>query len=110
VIATGEMHSVREFVEAAFDKVGIALQWSGKGIAEKGTDIKTGKTLVVVDPQFFRPAEVDLLSGDYSKAKTTLGWSPKTTFKELVGIMAAHDMIFAREESQQLMKLRNLPL
>jgi GDPmannose 4,6-dehydratase len=110
VIATGEMHSVREFVEAAFEKVGIAIQWSGKGTDEKGTDVKTGKTLVAVDPQFFRPVEVDLLFGDYSKAKTVLGWSPKTTFKDLVGIMVAHDLMFAKEENQRLAKLGKLPL
>ncbi len=110
VIATGEMHSVREFVEAAFEKVGIAIQWSGKGTDEKGTDVKTGKTLVAIDPQFFRPLEVDLLTGDYSKAKTVLGWSPKTTFKDLVGIMVAYDLIFAKEESQRLEKLGKLPL
>jgi GDPmannose 4,6-dehydratase len=110
VVATGEMHSVREFVEAAFDKVGIALRWSGKGVDEKGSDAKTGKILVAVDPQFFRPAEVELLSGDYSKAKTVLGWSPKTTFKELVGIMVAHDMVYAKDEGERPAKFRRMPL
>jgi GDPmannose 4,6-dehydratase len=110
VIATGEMHSVREFVEAAFEKVGIAIQWVDKGMNEKGTDAKTGKVLVSIDPKFFRPAEVDMLSGDYTKAKTTLGWSPKTTFKELVGIMVAHDLNYAGAENERMIKMGKLPL
>lgn len=92
VIATGEPHSVREFVEAAFSEAGMNIEWSGKGIKEKGIDKKTGKTLVKIDPQFFRPVEVDILKGDYSKAKAKLGWSPKTTFRELVSIMVRHDL------------------
>ncbi|MBI4824542.1 MAG: GDP-mannose 4,6-dehydratase [Nitrospirae bacterium] len=92
VIATGEPHSVREFVETAFKVAGFDIGWSGKGIKEKGIDKKTGHTLVKIDPQFFRPAEVDVLKGDYSKAKKKLGWSPKTTFRELVSIMVRHDL------------------
>jgi GDPmannose 4,6-dehydratase len=97
VIATGENHSVREFVEAAFNEVGIDIEWSGKGSDEKGIDRATGKTVVMVDPQFFRPAEVDVLRGDYSKARAELGWQPKSAFLELVGIMVGHDLDYAKK-------------
>ena len=100
VIATGETHSVREFMEIAFKNVGIDIEWSGKGIDEKGIDKKSGKTLVIVDPKFFRPAEVDSLLGEYSKAKRKLGWSPKTTFKDLVRIMVEHDLMLVQKENQ----------
>jgi GDPmannose 4,6-dehydratase len=100
VVATGETHSVREFVEAAFHECGIQMAWTGSGIDEKGIDSSTGKTLARVSPQFFRPAEVDLLQGDYSKAESKLGWSPKTTFKELVGIMVRHDMEVVSKEKE----------
>ncbi len=92
VIATGEAHSVREFIEHAFNYVDIEIEWTGKGIEEKGIDKKTGKVYVELSPDFFRPAEVDILIGDYSKAKRILGWSPKTKFKELVGLMVDADM------------------
>lgn len=87
VIATGESHSVREFVEAAFKEIDIKIEWSGTGAAEKGIDARTGKARVVIDKEYFRPAEVDFLKGDYTKAKEKLGWSPRVTFKELVHIM-----------------------
>ncbi|MGQ9570526.1 MAG: GDP-mannose 4,6-dehydratase [Thermodesulfovibrionales bacterium] len=99
IIATGENHTVREFVETAFNKVGIEIEWSGKGVDERGIDKASGRNLVRVDPQFFRPAEVDVLKGDYSKAKEKLGWSPKTTFKELVRIMVEHDLMITTEEN-----------
>ena len=99
VVATGETHSVREFVEAAFEKVDMTIKWSGKTTDEKGSDSRTRRTLVAIDPVFFRPAEVDFLKGDCSKAKKVLGWSPKTTFKELVGMMVEHDLALARKES-----------
>ena len=87
VIATGEMHTVREFCTIAFNNVGISLRWEGEGVDEKGIDENTGKTLVEVDPKFFRPAEVDQLLGDTTKAKKQLGWNPcKTSFEELVNI------------------------
>ena len=93
VVATGQYHSVREFCTLAFKEVGIELRWEGEGIEEKGIDTNTGKTLVEVDPKYFRPAEVDQLLGDPSKAKTLLGWSPnKTSFEDLVKIMVQHDM------------------
>lgn len=93
VIATGEMHTVREFCTLAFHEAGIELRWEGEGVDEKGIDVKTGKVLVEVDPKFFRPAEVEQLCGDPSKAKKLLGWNPtKTTFEELVKIMVQHDL------------------
>ena len=93
VVATGQYHSVREFCTLAFKEVGIELRWEGEGVEEKGIDTNTGKTLVEVDPKYFRPAEVDQLLGDPSKAKTLLGWNPnKTSFEELVKIMVQHDM------------------
>jgi GDPmannose 4,6-dehydratase len=92
VIATGETHSVREFVECAFREVGIDLKWQGSGQDSKGIDAATGKTVVEVDPEFYRPAEVDTLNGDYSKAKKILGWQPRTKFLDLVKIMALHDL------------------
>lgn len=98
VIATGEMHSVREFCTLAFHEAGIELRWEGAGVNEKGFCVKTGKLLVEVDPKYFRPAEVEQLLGDPTKAKTLLGWNPrKTSFEELVKIMVEHDMKFARK-------------
>jgi len=93
VIATGENHSVREFVTLAFHYAGIELQWEGHGLEERGVDKSTGKLLVAVDPRFFRPAEVEQLLGDPTKARTQLGWNPqKTSFEDLVRIMVDHDM------------------
>lgn len=93
VIATGETRTVREFVEKAFEVAGINICWTGEGVNEKGFDAATGKVLVEVSPEFFRPAEVDLLLGDPTKAKTVLGWNPrKTTFEELVRRMVEHDL------------------
>ncbi len=92
VIATGENHSVREFVEKAFQVIGVEIIWEGKGIEEKGIDKKTGKVLVEVSKKFFRPAEVEILVGDYSKAKEKLGWEPTTSFDELVRIMVEKDI------------------
>ncbi|MEW6118284.1 MAG: GDP-mannose 4,6-dehydratase [Nitrospirota bacterium] len=98
VIATGETHSVREFVELAFSKVGIKIAWKGKGVNEKGINTSTGKIIVEIDPRYFRPTEVDLLRGDPSKAKRQLGWEPKVTFKELVDMMVASDLEEARRD------------
>lgn len=93
VIATGEYHTVREFATLAFQYAGMELRWEGEGVNEKGIDVKTGKILVEVDPKYFRPAEVDQLLGDPTKAKTLLGWNPtKTPFKELVKLMVEYDM------------------
>ena len=99
VIATGEMHSVREFCTLAFAQAGITLRWEGTGIDEKGICTKTDNILVEVNPQYFRPAEVEQLLGDPTKAKTVLGWNPtKTSFAELVRIMVTHDMELVRSE------------
>lgn len=98
VIATGENHSVREFVQLAFHYAGIELRWEGHGIEEKGIDSRSGRTLVAVDPRFFRPAEVEQLLGDPTKARTRLGWNPqKTSFQDLVRIMVEHDMKKVRD-------------
>ena len=93
VVATGQYHSVREFCTLAFKEAGIELRWEGKGIDEKGIDVASGRVLVEVDPRYFRPAEVEQLLGDPTKAKTVLGWNPnKTSFEDLVKIMVQHDM------------------
>ena len=100
VIATGEMHTVREFTTLAFNEAGIELEWQGVGVDEKGIDKTTGKVLVEVDPKYFRPTEVEQLLGDPTKARTVLGWNPtKTSFEELVKIMVKSDMkLVEREE------------
>ena len=98
VIATGEQHTVREFCTLAFKYAGIELEWQGEGIKEKGIDKNTGKVLVEVDPKYFRPAEVQTLLGDPTKARTVLGWNPrKTSFDELVRLMVESDKQFVRK-------------
>lgn len=92
VVATGETHTIREFVELAFQCVGIEIEWTGKNVNEKGVDRKTGKILVEVSPEFFRPAEVDLLIGKPEKAAKKLGWKPRIKFPDLVRIMVEADM------------------
>jgi len=92
VIATGETHTVREFIEESCKLLGFDLEWKGKGIKEKGIDRKTGKQIIGIDPYFFRPTEVDVLLGNASKAKKKLGWEPKVKFKELVNIMIKADL------------------
>ena len=92
VIATGETHTVREFVEAAFKEIDVDINWQGGGVDEKGIDKKTGEVLVEVDEKYFRPAEVELLLGDPSKAEKELGWERKVTFKELVSGMVKYDL------------------
>lgn len=92
VIATGETHTVREFVEIAFKRAGFEIKWKGEGVNEKGVDKNTGKTLVEVDSEYFRPAEVEVLKGDASKAKLEIGWKPQTDFEELVNKMVDEDM------------------
>ena len=92
VVATGEQYSVREFCDRAFKYVGITLRWEGEGVEERGIDEKTGKVIVEISPEFFRPTDVVTLLGDPTKAKTKLGWNPrKTSFDELVKIMVEHD-------------------
>ncbi len=98
VIATGEYHTVREFASLAFHHVGIELEWQGEGVNEKGIDKASGRVLVEVDPKYFRPAEVEQLLGDPTKAKKQLGWNPrKTSFEDLVKIMIEHDMKFVHK-------------
>ena len=98
VIATGEMHTVREFCTLAFAEAGIDIKWEGTGVEEKGIDKATGRVLVEVDPKYFRPAEVEQLLGDPTKARTLLGWNPrKTSFEELVKLMVEHDMRFVKK-------------
>ena len=92
ILATGETHSVREFVEQAAKILGMKIVWKGKGKQEKGIDTKTGKVIVEIDPKYYRLAEVDVLIGDYSKARKKLGWEPKTKFKELVRLMVDADL------------------
>ena len=98
VIATGEMHSVREFITKAFKIAGINILWKGTGVEEQGIDEATGRVLVEVDEKYFRPAEVEQLLGDPTKAKTLLGWNPtKTSFDELIEIMVNSDMKFVKK-------------
>ena len=102
VLATGEMHAVREFVELAFAEVGRTIAWKGEGVDEVGLDAKTGKVLVSIDERYFRPTEVDELLGDPSKARAKLDWHHKTTFRELVAEMVASDRkAIADEASRQ---------
>jgi GDPmannose 4,6-dehydratase len=96
VIATGEMHSVREFCEQAFALVDLPITWHGQGVDEVGVDPK-GRVRVRVDPRYFRPAEVELLLGDATKARQKLGWQPKVRFHELVRMMVEHDLRAARD-------------
>lgn len=99
VIATGIQHTVRDFTEKVFAANGMTIRWEGTGIEEKGYDVATGKMLVCVNPQWFRPTDVDNLWGDPTKAKTVLGWNPqKTSYEELVEIMAKHDRELAKRE------------
>lgn len=100
VIATGEQHTVRDFTEKAFAANDMTIRWEGKGVDEKGYDAETGKLLVSVNPQWFRPTDVDNLWGDPTKAKTVLGWNPQSTsYQELVNIMAKHDRELAKREA-----------
>lgn len=101
VVATGEQHTVREFCEKAFSAVGIEIIFEGKGENEKGIDKRTGKVLIEVSPEFYRPTDVVNLLGDPSKAKKELGWNPqKTSFDELVKLMVEHDMEKVKKDSR----------
>ena len=98
VVATGETHTVREFCSRAFAEAGIDLEFTGTGETERGTDRATGKVRVAVDPRYFRPAEVELLLGDATKARTDLGWEPTVDFEGLVRMMVSHDLHLAEAE------------
>jgi len=99
VLATGEMHSVREFIELAFAEVGRAITWSGDGVDEEGRDAKTSEVLVKVDQRYFRPTEVEQLLGDPAKAKAKLGWQHEISFLQLVKEMVASDLKVVAAES-----------
>ncbi len=100
VVATGETHSVREFAELVFGRLGIQLSWKGEGVNEVGLDSANGKVVIEIDPRYFRPAEVDLLLGDAAKAKLELGWEPKTSFSQLVQMMTDADLACAEREQR----------
>ncbi|PTD94215.1 GDP-mannose 4,6-dehydratase [archaeon SCG-AAA382B04] len=100
VIATNETHTVREFAELAFKRAGFDLEWRGEGVNERGVDKETGDVLVEVDEEYFRPAEVDVLRGDYSRAKEEIGWEPETSFEELVKIMVDSDIKTLKEKGE----------
>ena len=100
VLATGECHTVREFVERAFGEVGIVIAWKGSGADEHGFDTTTGKLLVEIDPTYFRPTEVDILRGDPTKARDKLGWTHRTTFPELVAEMVASDLVVMKNRGR----------
>lgn len=100
VLATGEAHTVREFVERAFAEVGITIGWKGAGVDEYGLDVKTGRVLIAIDPGYFRPTEVDFLLGDPTKAREKLGWTHKTSFPELVAEMVASDLVVMKKRGK----------
>jgi len=100
VVATGETHSVRELAEKVFARLDMSIVWQGEGEHEKGVDAKTGKTVLAIDPRYFRPAEVDLLLGDPAKAKKNLHWSPKVDFDTLVNMMTDADLVLSEREKR----------
>ena len=103
IVATGEQYSVRDFCDLAFRRAGMMLRWEGKGIEEKGIDQNTGKILIEVNPEYFRPTDVVNLLGDPTKAKNILGWNPrKTSFEELVSIMVDHDLALVKQEKARI--------
>jgi GDPmannose 4,6-dehydratase len=104
VLATGETRSVREFVEIAFEQVGRRIQWRGTGVEEKGIDASSGATIVEIDPRYFRPTEVDLLIGDSTKARQTLGWKPTISFHTMVAEMVDTDLDHIHRESQPVVR------
>ena len=109
VLATNETHKVREFVQLAFNEVGVEIEWKGTGVDEKGYDKKTGRLLVDVNPRYFRPAEVELLWGDATKAEAELGWERKVSFKKLVSMMVDSDMrAIANMSSEEFKNQANL--
>jgi GDPmannose 4,6-dehydratase len=99
VIATGETHTVREFCDLSFARVGIPIEWRGEGMDEKGYDTRSGKSVIEIDPRYLRPTEVDLLLGDATKARDVLGWTPTTAFEKLVELMVDNDLRLAADEA-----------
>jgi GDPmannose 4,6-dehydratase len=100
VLATGEMHSVREFITCSFAHVGRKIEWQGQGVDEVGVDASSGEILIKIDPRYFRPTEVELLLGDPSKAQRVLGWKHTVTFPELVTDMMSADLKLVAEEAR----------
>jgi GDPmannose 4,6-dehydratase len=100
-VATGETHTVREFIEKAFQEVDIDIEWQGSGVQEEGVDRKTKRTIVRIDARNFRPTEVELLIGNANKAKKKLGWEPKVRFPELIKIMIQADWNLAKKEKHE---------
>ena len=100
VVATGETHSVRKFAEMVFSRLEMPLSWQGEGVHEKGIDTKSGRIVIEIDPKYFRPAEVELLLGDPTKAKRILDWEPKTSFERLVEMMVDEDLAMAQREKR----------
>ena len=98
VLASGKMHSVRDFVNLSFEKINVEIEWEGKGEQEKGFNKKTGKCIVEVDPRYFRPTEVDQLLGDPSKAKKILNWETKISFEDLVSEMVESDLKYFKND------------
>ena len=98
VIATGRKHTVRDLVTRSFAELGITLSWEGQGVDEKGSDARSGRIVVEVDPRYFRPTEVELLLGDASKAKAKLGWEATTTFEDMISEMVLSDVDLIRRE------------
>ena len=98
VCATGVTTTVRDFCKYVFDSLGVEIAFKGKGVEEVGFDVKTNKTLIEIDPSYFRPTEVDLLLGDYTKAKTILNWQPTVNVRELASIMVESDLKLANKE------------
>jgi GDPmannose 4,6-dehydratase len=98
-IATGIQYSVRDFVNQACQSIGKKLKWEGEGAEEKGYDMEAGKSIIAVDPRYYRPAEVETLLGDPTKAKQKLGWTPRTSFEELVHEMMEHDLQLAQRDA-----------
>jgi GDPmannose 4,6-dehydratase len=99
VVATGTTHTVREFCTLAFARAGLQIEWQGNGLLEKGVERGTNRVLVEIDPRYLRPTEVDLLLGDATKARTKLGWIPRTSFEQLVDLMVDYDLELARDEA-----------
>jgi GDPmannose 4,6-dehydratase len=100
VIATGECHTVRELCELAFERAGVAIRWEGEGAGERAVAIDSGNVVIELDPRYLRPTEVELLQGDASKAKADFGWSPRTSFRELVELMTDADLALAEKEAR----------
>ncbi len=109
ILSTGETHTVREFIEYAFDCAGFEIRWEGQGAKTKGIDEKTGKTLIEVSPEFYRPAEVDILLGNPSKAKEKLPWQPKTKFEELTRMMTEADIKRVKQEQSSSSFIHSTP-